>query len=194
MPLTYGLPSAYLIPWHRGHTPHNQVSMILKYAQHSYSSLTLLVPILHPEMLLITLSPILLSLPAQLKGAPSWEVLLDHLNWKQLLPQCSRNFLASIIALTLSGLLLLSEMLSLLRVGTVSVLFTAISPGPSTVPSTWEVLNQYLLNEWICKLGLCCIQSIWMECFPLHFQSASLSWGSNSSTIYCQNPSPISNI
>lgn len=121
MPLTYGLPSAYLIPWHRGHTPHNQVSLILRYVQHFDSSLTLLMPILHPEMLLITSSLILLSLPAQLKGAPSWEVVLNHLNWKQLLPQYSRNRFASIIALTLSGLLLLSEMLSLLRVGTVSV-------------------------------------------------------------------------
>lgn len=124
---------------------------------------------------------------------PPWEVLVHHLDWQQLLPQCSGTFSASVVAWTLSGLLL-SEMLSLLRVGAVPVCVVhSTSPRPSTVPSTWEVLTQYLLNEWIRKLGLCCIQSIWKECFPLHFQSASQSWGSNSSTIYCRNPSLISN-
>lgn len=57
----HGLPSAYLSPRYKDHTPQHPESLILRYDQHFYSSVTLLVPILYPVLLFISWSSILES-------------------------------------------------------------------------------------------------------------------------------------
>lgn len=87
----HGLPSAYLSPRYRDHTPQHPESLILRYDQHFYSSVTLLVPILYPVLLFISWSSILESFRLSSNKSLSWQVLPDHPNQNHGLPLYSRN-------------------------------------------------------------------------------------------------------